>query len=97
MYNTSVARPSLMMRVQCDDCASRLFLRTHSDALPEYSKVPWDMEPEQHPENTPVPVDETKVVMKPRPWTQRWERKELKGIGSFEFRRPLEFSYIRPP
>lgn len=38
------------------------------------------MEPEQHPEGTPVPIDETKVIMKPLPWTERWEKKEFKGI-----------------
>lgn len=55
------------------------------DALPEYSTVPWDMEPEQHPEGAPVPVDETKVIMKPLPWTQRWEKKDIKGETSISF------------
>ncbi|OQR79442.1 39S ribosomal protein L19 [Tropilaelaps mercedesae] len=53
------------------------FLR---DALPEFSTVPWNMEPEQHPEGSPVPINETKAIMKGLPWTQRWERKELKGM-----------------
>jgi large subunit ribosomal protein L19 len=35
-----------------------LYLR---DALPEYSTFPLDMEPEFHPEGSPVPVNPIKV------------------------------------
>lgn len=31
------------------------------DALPEYSTIPFDMEPESHPEGAPVPVNPIKV------------------------------------
>ncbi|XP_003737322.1 39S ribosomal protein L19, mitochondrial [Galendromus occidentalis] len=72
-------------------------LRYLRDALPEYSTVPWDMEPEPHREQGSVPVDETRVIMKPRPWTQRWERKELKGVKEWGledrfFKRAVEVS-----
>lgn len=54
-----------------------LYLR---DALPEYSTFPVDMEPEILPEGSPVPVNTTKVIMKPRPWCGRWERTDFEGI-----------------
>ncbi len=54
-----------------------LYLR---DAYPEYSTFDLDMEPEILPEGAPVPLNKTMVKMKPRPWEQRWERKNLIGI-----------------
>uniref|UniRef100_A0A0A9Y9Y8 Large ribosomal subunit protein bL19m n=2 Tax=Lygus hesperus TaxID=30085 RepID=A0A0A9Y9Y8_LYGHE len=50
------------------------------DALPEYSTFPEDMEPELLPEGAAVPVNTTKVIMKPRPWYARWERTNFQGI-----------------
>ncbi|KAG5681598.1 hypothetical protein PVAND_011014 [Polypedilum vanderplanki] len=58
-----------------------LYLR---DALPEYSTVDVNMEPELLAEGAPVPVNETIVKMKPLPWMQKWERKELKGIENLD-------------
>ncbi|KAG6462950.1 hypothetical protein O3G_MSEX013564 [Manduca sexta] len=54
------------------------------DALPEYSTFPLDMDPEILPEGTPVPVNPLKVKLKPKPWLERWERQELKGIANIE-------------
>ncbi|XP_049886049.1 39S ribosomal protein L19, mitochondrial [Pectinophora gossypiella] len=54
------------------------------DALPEYSTFPFDMDPEILPEGTPVPVNPVQVKLKPRPWLERWERQELKGISNIE-------------
>jgi len=54
-----------------------LYLR---DALPEYSTFDFNMEPEIPAENSLVPINQVKVVLKPRPWLERWERQELKGI-----------------
>ncbi|XP_042211523.1 39S ribosomal protein L19, mitochondrial-like [Homarus americanus] len=54
-----------------------LYLR---DALPEYSTFPLDMEPELVQEGAPVPVNPLKVQLKPRPWHERWERKNLQGL-----------------
>lgn len=54
------------------------------DALPEYSTVDLNMEPEIHAEGAPVPVNETIVKMKPFPWFQKWERQELKGVESLD-------------
>lgn len=54
------------------------------DALPEYSTFPLDMDPEILPEGTPVPVNPVQVKLKPKPWLERWERQELKGISNIE-------------
>ncbi|BES93953.1 ribosomal protein L19 [Nesidiocoris tenuis] len=51
------------------------------DALPEYSTFPEDMEPEILPDGMPIPINTTKVVMKPRPWYARWERTHFQGIN----------------
>ncbi|CAF4841806.1 unnamed protein product [Pieris macdunnoughi] len=54
------------------------------DALPEYSTFPVDMDPEILPEGTTVPVNPVQVKLKPRPWLERWERQELKGVSNIE-------------
>ncbi|XP_021190334.3 large ribosomal subunit protein bL19m [Helicoverpa armigera] len=54
------------------------------DALPEYSTFSFDMDPEILPEGTPVPVNPVQVKLKPRPWLERWERQELKGVANIE-------------
>ncbi|VEN50029.1 unnamed protein product [Callosobruchus maculatus] len=54
-----------------------LYLR---DALPEYCTFDPNMEPEILPEDGDVPVNPIKVKLKPRPWLERWERKNLKGL-----------------
>ncbi|CAH0731974.1 unnamed protein product, partial [Brenthis ino] len=58
-----------------------LYLR---DALPEYCTFSLDMDPEILPEGTPVPINPVQVKLKPRPWLERWERQELKGISNIE-------------
>lgn len=52
------------------------------DALPEYSTFDMNMETEYLPEGSAVPVNETKVVLKPRPWLERWERQNLQGVAN---------------
>lgn len=54
------------------------------DALPEYSTIDLNMEPEIHAEGAPVPVNETIVKMKPFPWFQKWEQQNLKGVEELE-------------
>ncbi|XP_013139522.1 PREDICTED: 39S ribosomal protein L19, mitochondrial [Papilio polytes] len=54
------------------------------DALPEYSTFPFDMDPEILPEGTPVSVNPVQVKLKPKPWLERWERQELKGVANIE-------------
>lgn len=50
------------------------------DAPLEYSRIDVNMEPKYHPEGEPVPVNPIQVTLRPRPWMQRWERKNLKGV-----------------
>lgn len=54
------------------------------DALPEYSTFDMDMDAEVHPEGEPIPVNPLQVKLKPRPWLERWERQNLKGVSNIE-------------
>lgn len=54
------------------------------DALPEYSTVDLNMEPEIHAEGSSVRVNETIVNMKPMPWFQKWERQDNEGIEDLD-------------
>ncbi|XP_063954439.1 large ribosomal subunit protein bL19m-like [Lytechinus pictus] len=58
-----------------------LYLR---DALPEYSTIDPDMTTIKHPPGKPVPVNDVKVKMKPKPWHKRWERYGFQGIDMTE-------------
>lgn len=51
------------------------------DALPEYSTFPLDMEIETLPEGSDVPINDIKVKMKSKPWTQKWDMKNFNGIA----------------
>lgn len=42
------------------------------------------MEAEISEESTTVPINETKVILRPRPWLERWERQDLKGIANID-------------
>lgn len=57
-----------------------LYLR---DAPLEYSTFPLDMEPEIRKPGT-VPLNEIKIPLNPRPWLEKWERKDLKGIENLK-------------
>lgn len=54
------------------------------DALPKYSTFDVNMEVENLPENTAVPVNDLKVQLKPRPWLERWERQDLQGVENID-------------
>lgn len=54
------------------------------DCIPEFSTFDLNMEPEILPEGTEVPTNPIKAVLKPRPWLERWERQDLKGIANLE-------------
>lgn len=42
------------------------------------------MEQENLPEGSAVPVNNIKVKLKSRPWLERWERQDLKGVENVE-------------
>lgn len=68
----------LKLEKRLDD--SLIYLR---DALPEYSTIPEDMKPVVNVNPDEVPINKTRVKMKPRPWSRRWEYRLIKGIESF--------------
>ncbi|XP_021467172.2 39S ribosomal protein L19, mitochondrial [Oncorhynchus mykiss] len=51
------------------------------DALPEYSTVNLDMKPVPHSVTGDVPVNKTRVRMRPKPWSKRWERPKYNVQG----------------
>lgn len=71
-----------IQRVDCLRLEKRLDSKLYylRDALPEYSTFPVDMEMEFLPEGAPVPVNDLQVLLKPKPWLEKWERQQLKGI-----------------
>ncbi|XP_011055047.1 PREDICTED: 39S ribosomal protein L19, mitochondrial [Acromyrmex echinatior] len=75
-----------IQKIECLRLERRLdsHLRYLRDAPAEYSTFPFDMEPEYLPEDAPVPVNEIKVQLNPRPWLEKWERQELKGITELQ-------------
>lgn len=80
LYDPAIQKIEVLkLEKRLDD--KMIYLR---DALPEYSTVDLNMEPEIHAEGTPVPVNETIVKMKPFPWFQKWERQELKGVEELD-------------
>ncbi|XP_041369131.1 39S ribosomal protein L19, mitochondrial-like [Gigantopelta aegis] len=59
------------------------------DAPHEFSTVPMDMEATPLPKGTTVPINTVMVRLNPRPWHQRWERCDLKGVEPFEVSQKL--------
>ncbi|KAL8579564.1 hypothetical protein ACOMHN_025517 [Nucella lapillus] len=80
MYSSSLHRIEVLkLEKRLDE--ELFYLR---DALPEYSTVPLDFESVPLPKSASVPVNSIKVKLKPRPWLERWERYDLKGVQDLE-------------
>nr|CAH7763486.1 unnamed protein product [Callosobruchus chinensis] len=80
LYEPSIQKIEVLrLEKRLDD--ELLYLR---DALPEYCTFDPNMEPEILPEDGEVPVNPIKVKLKPRPWLERWERKNLQGLQDLE-------------
>lgn len=78
MYDPTIIQVDVIrLEKRLDD--KLLYLR---DALPEYSTFDLNMEPELHPEGMPVPINAIQVKLKPRPWKERYERQNLKGVSN---------------
>ncbi|CAI5437985.1 unnamed protein product [Caenorhabditis angaria] len=76
LYNPTIKKiETLKLEKRLDSDLSYLI-----DALPEYSTFDFHMEPLAHPAGTPIPINETKVKLKPAPWTRRWEIFGCAGI-----------------
>lgn len=70
MYNPSMLKIEVL-RLEKSIDEDLYYLR---DAPPEYSIVPFNMEPEILPEGTSVPLYKTIVPLNARPWTKHWEK-----------------------
>ena len=69
MYSPTIVRiETIRLERRLDD--ELYYLR---DAPQEYSTVPLDMEPVLLAEGQNVPLNDTVVPLKPKPWTRRWE------------------------
>ncbi|XP_018579357.1 39S ribosomal protein L19, mitochondrial [Anoplophora glabripennis] len=80
MYDPSLQKVEILrLEKRLDD--ELFYLR---DALPEYSTFDPNMEAELIPEGSLVPVNPIKVKLKPKPWLERWERKNLQGVQDLE-------------
>ncbi|KAI0223635.1 39S ribosomal protein L19, mitochondrial [Lamellibrachia satsuma] len=76
LYNPTIIKLEVLkLEKRLDD--ELFYLR---DAPQEYSTVPFDMEPLVLPPGVSVPVNTMKVKLGPRPWHERWERQELRGL-----------------
>ncbi|CAH1227952.1 MRPL19 [Branchiostoma lanceolatum] len=76
LYNPTINQVQVL-KLQKSVDPHMVYLR---DALPEYSTIDFNLAPVQHNPEDPVPVLDTKVILKPPPWYWRWERVELQGI-----------------
>uniref|UniRef100_A0A1I8P737 Large ribosomal subunit protein bL19m n=1 Tax=Stomoxys calcitrans TaxID=35570 RepID=A0A1I8P737_STOCA len=80
MYDPTIQKIEVLrLEKRVDD--HLLYLR---DALPEYSTFDPNMEAEVVEDGTPVPINEIQVRLRPRPWLERWERQNLKGISNID-------------
>lgn len=80
MYDPTIQNITVLrLEKRLDD--DLLYLR---DALPQYSTFPFDMEPKYLADGAPIPINEMKVDLKPRPWVARWERRGYKGINNVD-------------
>ncbi|KAG9509831.1 39S ribosomal protein L19, mitochondrial, partial [Fragariocoptes setiger] len=80
MYNPTI-RSVEVIKLEKRLDTHLLYLR---DALPEYSTFPTDMRPVPLEEGSEVPVNKTRVIMKPLPWSHHWERYDFYGIEKME-------------
>lgn len=80
LYDPTIQKVEVLrLEKRLDD--SLFYLR---DALPEYSTFDENMEAETLEEGKPVPVNDVKVVLRPRPWLERWERQNLQGVSNID-------------
>ena len=80
MYDPTIQKIEVLrLEKRLDD--HLLYLR---DALPEYSTFDVNMEPEILEETSSVPINDIQVRLRPRPWLERWERQNLKGVSNID-------------
>ncbi|XP_067614615.1 large ribosomal subunit protein bL19m [Eurosta solidaginis] len=80
MYDPTIHKIEVLrLEKRLDD--HLLYLR---DALPEYSTIDLNMEPEYLEEGAEIPINDIKVILRPRPWLERWERQDLQGVANVQ-------------
>jgi len=76
IYNPTVLKiETLKLERRLDN--NLFYLR---DALPEYSTVPLDMLPVPRTPGAPVPLNDLKIKMNPRPWSMDWHHHNYHGM-----------------
>ncbi|OWF37658.1 39S ribosomal protein L19, mitochondrial-like [Mizuhopecten yessoensis] len=76
-------------------------LRYLRDAPQEYSTVSFDLKATLLPRGQPVPVNNIKITLNPKPWLEKWERQELNGAEftvnlSAKQQKKFDVSQIQP-
>ncbi|XP_019376389.1 PREDICTED: 39S ribosomal protein L19, mitochondrial [Gavialis gangeticus] len=85
LYNPRIQEIQVLkLEKRLDD--NLMYLR---DALPQYSTFDVDMKPVHIAAYEDVPVNTLKVIMKPKPWSKRWERPKY-NIQGIQFELPKE-------
>uniref|UniRef100_A0A1A9UPB1 39S ribosomal protein L19, mitochondrial n=1 Tax=Glossina austeni TaxID=7395 RepID=A0A1A9UPB1_GLOAU len=75
MYDPTIQKIGVLrLEKRLDD--RLLYLR---DALPEYGTFDINMKPEIREEGAPVPINDIKVRLCPRPWLEKW-----RGISNID-------------
>lgn len=78
MYDPTIQRVEVLrLEKRLDE--NLYYLR---DALPEYSTFDVNMEAEVLRDGEAVPINPIQVQLKARPWLERWERQNLKGVSN---------------
>jgi large subunit ribosomal protein L19 len=91
LYNPTVQQIEVLkLEKRLDDDLTYLH-----DCPPEYSTIPFDMEPFKLPPGSKVPLNDVKVKLNPQPWRHRWERKYLKGAIFPEIARSRHQAFIK--
>jgi large subunit ribosomal protein L19 len=76
MYNPTIqAIEVLRLEKRLDENLQYLM-----DCPPEYSTIPFDIQPIKLLPGMKVPLNTIRVPLKPRPWRHKWERKSLRGV-----------------
>lgn len=91
MYNPTLQSIDVLkLEKRLDDNLSYL-----QDCPPEYSTIPFDLQPVKLLPGMKVPVNTTKVPLKNKPWRHAWNRKALKGVILPEIKRFEHEKYVK--
>ncbi|CAF0786274.1 unnamed protein product [Brachionus calyciflorus] len=91
MYNPTIQTIEVLkLEKRLDDNLSYL-----QDCPPEYSTIPFDLQPVKLLPGMKVPVNTTKVPLKKKPWRHAWDRKSLRGVILPEIKRYEHEEYMQ--